>query len=135
LLLKPLRGADRDLAVSLQRTPELSSLVASLALTAYSEHEDGVNFRDITVQSDISPGLAPDDQLPHVGVSWTPDQWVVLKHRETLKNFLNARACVSNFVLMQMFQYSIEIVANLWGKFDASHPASRSATHLFGCGP
>jgi len=94
------------------------------------QHKDGVYFRNIAVQRDITPRVATDDQLAFFLLGGAADERVVFEHGDGLDDFPDAIRHVLDFVLRQMFEDAIDVLADLRRQLDVGHvqrPSLRAA--------
>lgn len=104
----------RTATISLRaRSTELRSGVASLALTAYCEHEDRVDLLDVAVQSYAATGAASNDQLPRTCGYGSADNRIVMEYVDSLNDFPDTARRIFNSVLREMIEDAIEVIPDL----------------------
>lgn len=96
--------------------------VASLPLTADRKYEDRVELFNVAVQRYVSPGAAPDDQLPRICGYGSSDKRVVPEYIDGLNDFPDSARRIFNSVPREMIENAIEVIPDLGSQLDPGHP-------------
>jgi hypothetical protein len=91
----------------------LGSGVSRFLLATHGEYKHRVKFRYIFIKRHITPCAPSNDKLSKVCTNHPANQRIVFQYINSLHDTFNARGCVRDPVLNEVFENTIEVIADL----------------------
>ena len=93
--------------------------IADFLLGANCQDEHGVEWRDVSIQRDISVAIATDYQFAQVAGRWTTDQRIAGEHVDRMQDLVDAQPDRGRIMSCQVIENALEVIQHARSEFNA----------------